>query len=802
MISLTLIFLVLNASNCPVSSPTLVNNAWMTNFTSVDHSHPSKRPVLINHKIVELVDAEHFDWLLQNLRDEERPNSLIVIWNSSDTDCTEAYRSYRIETSTFASRNHLLVGVHDTSPRAIRTWYVQTPEMNLPGRFGVETERSCPEFVFVPRSCNGMTEWCVGEEIQLGVHQIGCDDFNACKDFAIFPKQDASIDLKTWVREKLQDFGVPSKIGKNRGYQARTQTTVTRNTFVPPAVPKFSVEGFQVMKIPQKMYEEMLEFQQKWASRRFCEHEVFGIIQGAKTYMVKLDNDVSFRQRIATEYMQPILEAWTGLELTYESFYGVREYTAGAVLRNHVDRLATHVISATMNVGPLELGSEWPIEVITHNGVRVRYNHPPGTMVLYESTTLIHGRPYPLPASQGSHFGAFIHFSPKPSWDHKTLQENIAKHTTRSLIEDGDLHSLTINADAGYMDNSPSDLPLNVRFYNFGEQDLQQFWVRKENDLVKMGGVESGKYAEVTSYVGHEFAFRHFGSSEIIERRKVKAGRFVEIIAPREACVANSECQQIMEHTGYQDAYFERMGVPYMPPTVRPSTKTFMWPTNYLGQAHSVETEWGFCDDIECLNPMPSNFTLIVVSTSPRVFFIDNLVNDFERKHILATALTRQVRSTVGNGKYGGMKVASRNSKTAWIPHAHDNLLHTVCKRMIRLLNLDEQALQNTEALQVVQYHKGEKYDNHVDFSFEHGNPRFATFGMYLESPEQGGHTGFPRAFGHRGLKVKPKQGGAVLFYSLLEDGNGDANAVHAGMPVKKGVKQFANLWIHEKQLR
>ena len=36
----------------------------------------------------------------------------------------------------------------------------------------------------------------------------------------------------------------------------------------------------------------------------------------------------------------------------------------------------------------------------------------------------------------------------------------------------------------------------------------------------------------------------------------------------------------------------------------------------------------------------------------------------------------------------------------------------------------------------------------------------------------------------------------AVLFYNLLEDGNGDDLAVHAALPVYQGEKWLANFWV------
>jgi len=45
-------------------------------------------------------------------------------------------------------------------------------------------------------------------------------------------------------------------------------------------------------------------------------------------------------------------------------------------------------------------------------------------------------------------------------------------------------------------------------------------------------------------------------------------------------------------------------------------------------------------------------------------------------------------------------------------------------------------------------------------------------------------------------FKIHPGKGSAVLFYNLLPDGNGDVRSLHAALPVLKGEKWLANLWV------
>ena len=90
----------------------------------------------------------------------------------------------------------------------------------------------------------------------------------------------------------------------------------------------------------------------------------------------------------------------------------------------------------------------------------------------------------------------------------------------------------------------------------------------------------------------------------------------------------------------------------------------------------------------------------------------------------------------------------------------------------------------------------------HHDFavpSLAEGQPmRFATILFYLNEGMQGGETSFPKwhnADTGDQLAVKPETGKAVLFYSLLPDGNMDERSQHAAVPVTAGEKWLINLW-------
>ena len=92
--------------------------------------------------------------------------------------------------------------------------------------------------------------------------------------------------------------------------------------------------------------------------------------------------------------VKPVLQEWTGMELQPTSQYGIRVYTRNAVLSPHVDRLPL-VSSCIINVAQ-DLEEPWILEVINRQGNAVNVTMDAGEMVLYESGSLIHTRPYPL----------------------------------------------------------------------------------------------------------------------------------------------------------------------------------------------------------------------------------------------------------------------------------------------------------------------------------------------------------------------------------------------------------------------
>jgi len=114
------------------------------------------------------------------------------------------------------------------------------------------------------------------------------------------------------------------------------------------------------------------------------------------------------------------IQEWTGQELSQSSLYGVRVYKEGAVLAPHVDRLPL-VSSCIINVDQ-DVDEPWPLEVFGHDGKATNVTMEPGDMVLYESHSVIHGRPFPLKGRFMANI--FIHFEPKGDAAHHNDDED------------------------------------------------------------------------------------------------------------------------------------------------------------------------------------------------------------------------------------------------------------------------------------------------------------------------------------------------------------------------------------------
>ncbi|KAL3526859.1 hypothetical protein ACH5RR_011515 [Cinchona calisaya] len=120
------------------------------------------------------------------------------------------------------------------------------------------------------------------------------------------------------------------------------------------------------------------------------------------------------------------------------------------------------------------------------------------------------------------------------------------------------------------------------------------------------------------------------------------------------------------------------------------------------------------------------------------------------------------------------------------------------------------------EEFNVLRYEIGQRYQSHYDAfnPTEYGpqkSQRVASFLLYLSDVEEGGETMFPLENGMNtdasndyrncfGLKVKPRRGDGLLFYSLFPNGTIDLASLHGSCPVIRGEKWVATKWIRDQE--
>lgn len=160
-------------------------------------------------------------------------------------------------------------------------------------------------------------------------------------------------------------------------------------------------------------------------------------------------------------------------------------------------------------------------------------------------------------------------------------------------------------------------------------------------------------------------------------------------------------------------------------------------------------------------------------------------------------AAPRLERSTVHSEKPHASTSDSRTSYQTWLPKAHP-IAYKLIQLASRLTGVTDMSL--FEEVQIARYEPSQQYKPHYDACVdEHicANPnkiyRRATMLVYLCDSFEGGETYFPNI----DYKVRPRTGHAVLFYNTDQDtGKELTDSIHAGLPVKRGIKWIANVWI------
>lgn len=180
----------------------------------------------------------------------------------------------------------------------------------------------------------------------------------------------------------------------------------------------------------------------------------------------------------------------------------------------------------------------------------------------------------------------------------------------------------------------------------------------------------------------------------------------------------------------------------------------------------------------------------------PKIY--PNFITQDEAKHILKTAEYNYEDSIiVGSDNAEGI----RKSQTYWLDK-NDEVAQKIIQKVC---DIDGYNIDQAEDIQVVKYEPNGYYNEHHDSCCDNNDKckefvkdgnRILTMVIYLNDDFEGGATRFPKL----DKNFKPKKYSGFLFYPMNKHGDKcHEKSLHSGMPVTKGQKYIANVWIREK---
>lgn len=190
------------------------------------------------------------------------------------------------------------------------------------------------------------------------------------------------------------------------------------------------------------------------------------------------------------------------------------------------------------------------------------------------------------------------------------------------------------------------------------------------------------------------------------------------------------------------------------------------------------------------------------VNEDPQVWVFEDFLSGSEIDALLRPARERLQQALVSSAQ-AGVESEGRSGSNCWVAHKHDAVLAALSQRIADIVNLP---LVHAESFQVVHYDRSEEYAPHYDAwdagtergqrCMARGGQRLVTCLAYLNDPEQGGNTIFPRL----DLQVRAKKGRMLLFHNCYPDSVvRHPHSLHGGMPVLRGEKWACNLWFREQ---
>lgn len=228
----------------------------------------------------------------------------------------------------------------------------------------------------------------------------------------------------------------------------------------------------------------------------------------------------------------------------------------------------------------------------------------------------------------------------------------------------------------------------------------------------------------------------------------------------------------------------------------------------------------------------PSAYHTEIISLDPLLIYIHGFLHADEIGSLLTTAEPLFKPSTVT--KYGRkVDTPDRTSSSAGLP-LHDPTVQCVLGRARDFMGTMMRGEDEMGPPQLVRYTAGQQFNIHHDWydtpqrAYDGSRRMFnrvASFFAILEDDCTGGETYFPyvdgppahgghstsvehsqsmswkesgptwREYENGGVAFTPVRGNALFWVNLHPNGTGDERTLHAGLPVREGLKTAMNIW-------
>jgi len=182
----------------------------------------------------------------------------------------------------------------------------------------------------------------------------------------------------------------------------------------------------------------------------------------------------------------------------------------------------------------------------------------------------------------------------------------------------------------------------------------------------------------------------------------------------------------------------------------------------------------------------------------PPIFFCHDFLSEVECAALIETAGPLLQRSKT-HAVAGSEATKGRTSLTCHLAKK----VHPCPILLQKIHMLTGKPYGHMELPQVARYTDSQRYVEHYDGVDPHteagrafcanGGQRIATVLMYLNHVRDGGCTFFRRL----NVEVKPKKGGAIIFFPGFMNGELDTDALHAGMPAVD-TKWVSQVWLRQ----